>query len=326
MVSNAVASGSGVRTVSVANTGSPFGPGAQSAHLVDSTGTGTGAALSFTQNTLPLIASTGAVLSFDVRLNSMTALNDNIAVSVSAGAATAFGASITANGSSGFFGPAPLALNTWYRIRAVIEPPSLGAESVTIYVTPWTASGPGATATYTITGSLSGPASSGLSALQFLASPTGAMDVNLDNITLMAGDPLLLADGEDAWKLQYFTAAQIANSSVSGDLANPSGDGISNLLKYALNLSPNSYHNDPLLGVGSLTINGAPYLSLTIQRNNAAADISYVWQQSTDLKTWSTLAPTLIGASAISASTELDTYATPATGARSFFRLEVTRP
>jgi hypothetical protein len=56
------------------------------------------------------------------------------------------------------------------------------------------------------------------------------------NVTLQAAT-LGLAPLE-AWRTSYFSPSELANPNISGDTAGPDGDGIPNLLEYALNGRP----------------------------------------------------------------------------------------
>ena len=42
----------------------------------------------------------------------------------------------------------------------------------------------------------------------------------------------------DEWRAAHFSAAELADPAISGEGANPTGDGFSNLLKYAFDLDP----------------------------------------------------------------------------------------
>lgn len=187
-----IATGSGVRTVSVVNNGSPFASGTQSMSVVDSTGSNVGSRIDLWQYPVLLPATKGAVFSFDVRLNSMASLNENIWIRVFAGGSAAQNMNIYSNGTSASYGPASLTLDKWYRIRAVLQPPSVGPANITLYVTPWTATGPGSTSTYTVAGTLAAPATSGFSRI-LINTPDPGKNVNVqfDNITLVTGDPLM---------------------------------------------------------------------------------------------------------------------------------------
>ena len=97
------------------------------------------------------------------------------------------------------------------------------------------------------------------------------------------------------WKTQVFTPTDQANSAVSGETANPSGDGITNLQKYAFGLNP--YQN---LSTGKPTtsiipLSGDSYLGLTFQIPSVdpPTDLIYTPQSSPDLVTWSQGSPAI---------------------------------
>ena len=86
----------------------------------------------------------------------------------------------------------------------------------------------------------------------------------------------------NVWRRANFTPAELADPSISGDLADPDHDGLSNLMKYALGLPPKAPApaNWPCASVAT------GYLTLTYTRANAAIDVSLVLEQSNDLFTW----------------------------------------
>lgn len=88
------------------------------------------------------------------------------------------------------------------------------------------------------------------------------------------------------WQARYFTSAELANSAVGGNGADPDGDGIINLLEYALNTSPRAAGVGSLPAIGSTVVNGNTYLTLTFTKVIANTDITYVPQVSSDLLTW----------------------------------------
>jgi hypothetical protein len=88
------------------------------------------------------------------------------------------------------------------------------------------------------------------------------------------------------WKSEVFTAAQLADPAISGDTADPAGDGIPNLMKYALALDP-FMNGIGGLPAGSIATTGSgDYLTLTYTQVISATDITYNVQVSTDLQTW----------------------------------------
>jgi len=102
-------------------------------------------------------------------------------------------------------------------------------------------------------------------------------------------NPTGYANTYDTWKAGAFTPADQTNSNVSGAFANPSGDGISNLMKYALGLNPYQCAAAGLPVFSLVTQDGLSYPALTysVPSVNAPSDILYVPESSTDSQTWS---------------------------------------
>jgi len=84
------------------------------------------------------------------------------------------------------------------------------------------------------------------------------------------------------WVTSTFSADEVQDPTVSGPLANPAGDGMTNLLKYALNADPKAAtpHLLPVLAVDG------DNLTFTYSQNDAATDLTYVVEQSQDLTAW----------------------------------------
>ena len=126
------------------------------------------------------------------------------------------------------------------------------------------------------------------------------------------------------WKSSVFTnPADLNNPAVSGDLATPAHDGITNLMKYALALAPMA---SGTAGLPSASPQGG-YLTLTYRRNKAATDVTYTVQSSDVLKgTWTT-------ATTVTSQTDHGTYTlvtvrdtVPVAGhSQRFMRLQVSR-
>jgi fibronectin-binding autotransporter adhesin len=94
------------------------------------------------------------------------------------------------------------------------------------------------------------------------------------------------------WLNTHF-GANAGNAAIAGPTANPAGDGINNLLKYALGLNPNVASVAGLPAVS----NAGGYLQMSFARNVAATDITYAVQASNDLATWTSIATLAPGAS-----------------------------
>jgi hypothetical protein len=113
-----------------------------------------------------------------------------------------------------------------------------------------------------------------------------AVVVDVGNNPSALSDPLgivIASDRQDLWKYEKF-GGNAGNPAISGDDADPDGDGIANLMEYGLGLDPN---------VSSLA--GAPIVwreestgRLRIQFNRLSdrSGMGYVVQVSDDLETW----------------------------------------
>ena len=89
-----------------------------------------------------------------------------------------------------------------------------------------------------------------------------------------------------SWSTQYFTLSELENPAVSGPMVDASGDGISNLLKYAMGL-------DPTIKTSALQVTAAidgDLLTYGFSRLEKTPDISVTVEVSRDLLDW---APTI---------------------------------
>jgi hypothetical protein len=129
----------------------------------------------------------------------------------------------------------------------------------------------------------------------------------------------------DAWRLANFTTTELADPSISGDLADPDHDGLSNLMEYALGLLP----KDATAASRPYASIVGGYLTLTYTRAKAATDVSLVVEQSNDLVNWQSSSNQMRQLSLTDqGATQLITVqaATPvSSNASSFVRLRVAR-
>jgi hypothetical protein len=104
---------------------------------------------------------------------------------------------------------------------------------------------------------------------------------NFTSTTLSNATITILDRPINLWRWANFTPAELANPSISGDLADPDHDGLANLMEYALGLPPKDPTpvNRPYASVAS------GYLTLTYTRATSAIDVSLVVEQSNDLVT-----------------------------------------
>jgi hypothetical protein len=114
----------------------------------------------------------------------------------------------------------------------------------------------------------------------------------------------------------------------TGPMADPDGDGLSNLVEYGLGRRPDLA--EPPLSPTLATVNGSQYLALTFQR---ATGVTVMVERSEDLVTWSSATAAIVQVgSAIpdeSGLYETVTFRSTATLAakpRQFFRVRVTAP
>jgi pectate lyase len=94
---------------------------------------------------------------------------------------------------------------------------------------------------------------------------------------------LMFETGFEAWQSTNFTALQLNDPSFSGPNAAPAGDGVVNLVKYALGLPPLVPAKQPLAGV---SYNGGEAV-LAYHRPASVNDVVYRVEAGTDLIAWS---------------------------------------
>ena len=123
--------------------------------------------------------------------------------------------------------------------------------------------------------------------------------------------------------LPYWRKLQGLAANGSQDMANPSGDGISNLLKYAFNLAPNAGDlakaNYQILAAGGtaglplITTDAQGHLVIAFVRRKASGNpgIAYVVETSADLATWSALSLTNATVASVDATWERVTITDP---------------
>jgi hypothetical protein len=139
----------------------------------------------------------------------------------------------------------------------------------------------------------------------------------LDNVTVS-----VVPMSYTLWQDQNFTdPAELADPTVSGPLATPAGDGVSNLLKYAMGLSARVHSANSLTTV----VPSGESLALRYQRPSNRPDLSYSVETSPDLAagTWNTDNVSLIH---LSTTAGIETWQASSLGLQPlalFFRLRV---
>ena len=137
--------------------------------------------------------------------------------------------------------------------------------------------------------------------------------------------------GYDAWRITKFSATELLDAAISGPTANPSGDGVSNLLKYALGLDPHVANAGALPQPQFTNISGLNYVTMNVVRPAGRTNVLYTAEVSGDLQAWafgSTNVQTTVTPDVPSAGLETVTYRdrTPVDPAnvKRFMRVRVT--
>ena len=154
---------------------------------------------------------------------------------------------------------------------------------------------------------------------------SGGGDLNTNNNSVT--DPTSLVGSLDNWKNQWFGSA--AGTASAADTNSYAGDGIANLVKYALGMNPTVPATNGLPDM-KMTNNK---LALTFNRQKSATDVVYEVQAAGDLfgfsnatVLWSSATNAYGGGTNASESvTVQDSVSTGSTNRR-FMRLQITRP
>ncbi len=134
-----------------------------------------------------------------------------------------------------------------------------------------------------------------------------------------------------AWKRARFTAAQLTSTAVSGDAADPDGDGCPNRLEYLFNTNPLLAETS---GEAATTVawlppaggGGTARLALSHRRQRYATDLVVTYEASADCATWAVFSPATTATVYVDGLTDRVTVETPFTGERRFLRVRVERP
>ena len=90
----------------------------------------------------------------------------------------------------------------------------------------------------------------------------------------------------DRWRFANFTAQELVNPSLSGEWGLPAPDGVPNLLKYAMGLSPKLQASAPLIAGEIRALAGGQHLVMTFTRAKSATDVLVTPEVSGDLRDW----------------------------------------
>ncbi|MBK1792061.1 Ig-like domain-containing protein [Persicirhabdus sediminis] len=95
----------------------------------------------------------------------------------------------------------------------------------------------------------------------------------------------------DDWKNQHFTSSDLQDPNVSGNFATPRGDGLANVLKYALGLDPKSHHKQAF----SMDLGGNKKPVIGFNYDPQRSDVDIILETSSDLKSWQTAGQSVQG-------------------------------
>jgi hypothetical protein len=97
----------------------------------------------------------------------------------------------------------------------------------------------------------------------------------------------LLTPPYQLWQQANFSPDELADPTISGDTADPDGDGIPNLAEYAFNTNPKTADLGGLPVMGTVNVGGSDYLTISYEQVLFNTDITCTVEVSGDLTTWS---------------------------------------
>lgn len=123
------------------------------------------------------------------------------------------------------------------------------------------------------------------------------------------------------WRHSHFSAPELADPAISSASADPSGQGISNLVRYALGITPGDNALE-FLPIANIT---GGLLHLEFRRLSAALDLSYLPEFSTGLTGWAAIpeSPIVVGGGGGTDIMRVETSASPE---RKLVRVRVAAP
>lgn len=132
-------------------------------------------------------------------------------------------------------------------------------------------------------------------------------------------------DGFAAWQGTHFSQAELTNATVSAATADPDADGMPNLLEYALGNDPRSPEPSVIESFTTQSVGAADYVYIVHHKNHYASGISFGYEVSTDLSSWSSVTPELVSATQIDPQKDLVTVRLPVAAPSEFVRFRIHR-
>jgi hypothetical protein len=142
----------------------------------------------------------------------------------------------------------------------------------------------------------------------------------------------LLDSPANAWKVQQFGSVSAAQSALAADAADYDGDGVSNLVEYALGSNPTKSDPASLPVTKIETVDGGSYLTLTFRRPRPApVDITYLVETTATLGANSWQAAVMVTGYPLDNGDGTETVKARASqpvtaNAQSFIHLRIARP
>lgn len=90
----------------------------------------------------------------------------------------------------------------------------------------------------------------------------------------------------DQWRALLWSGTNATNNAVSGPTVDPEGDGVCNFMEYAFGSSPFQSSPPPGLQIWVEDFDGELHLAIKLERSPAAENALFLWEQSTDLTSW----------------------------------------
>ena len=121
----------------------------------------------------------------------------------------------------------------------------------------------------------------------------------------------------DAWRFAKFDAVELTDPIISGANADPDADQLSNLIEYAMNLDPKAFSPTT-----AMVDQNRGYLTITLEKNTTATDISWSAEVTSDLTNWT---PAVVITNTDSSFQARDSILA-STAPKRMIRLKITRP
>jgi endonuclease I len=131
-------------------------------------------------------------------------------------------------------------------------------------------------------------------------------------------------DGYSAWQGTHFSAAEVSNTLISGTTADPDGDGVPNLAKYALGHDPHT-PQPALQSLTMQTVGGTNFLYITHHRHHYLSGVTLTYQMSTNMVSWTDVTGEVVSNAQIDAVKDVVIVRFPTSNPATFVRLKVHR-